>query len=200
MEEKTYNGWTNYETWAVSLWLENDQGSYEYWRKQAREGRRGVLNPRQLQDVFWSKAEAAILTLADQLKDEIEEASPLAEASLYSDLLSAALSEVNWREIAGSMLDALPAEETDESERDEADAENAEEPEEKEQPETVGQGNHPRVLFRGPDVPRARPAEKLYSYTPKTPVRGALKGTSPLIVRFVSIIGTPRRRAGRRTM
>ena len=26
--EKTYNGWTNYETWAVGLWIDNEQGSY----------------------------------------------------------------------------------------------------------------------------------------------------------------------------
>ena len=23
MTTKTYNGWTNYETWAVALWLDN---------------------------------------------------------------------------------------------------------------------------------------------------------------------------------
>jgi hypothetical protein len=114
MEEKTYNGWTNYETWVVSLWLDNDQGSYEYWREQAREKRREAPECRQVRDEIWSKAQAEKFTLADQLKDEIEEASPLVEASLYSDLLSAALSEVNWQEIAGSMLEALPEDEPDE--------------------------------------------------------------------------------------
>ena len=24
----TYNGWTNYETWNVALWLDNDEQSY----------------------------------------------------------------------------------------------------------------------------------------------------------------------------
>lgn len=23
--DKTYNGWTNYETWLVNLWIQNDQ-------------------------------------------------------------------------------------------------------------------------------------------------------------------------------
>ena len=40
----TYNGWTNYETWNVALWMDNDEESYkiarssknyeEYRRKQ----------------------------------------------------------------------------------------------------------------------------------------------------------------------
>jgi hypothetical protein len=37
MNEKTYNGWTNYETWLVKLWIDNDEGSYHYWTERARE-------------------------------------------------------------------------------------------------------------------------------------------------------------------
>ena len=25
-----YNGWTNYETWNVALWMDNDETSYQY--------------------------------------------------------------------------------------------------------------------------------------------------------------------------
>jgi hypothetical protein len=108
MEQKTYNGWTNYETWAVALWLDNEEGPYAYWREQAEEHRRTAPDCRQVQQGIWKPTEAAKFNLADQLKLEVEDASPHAEASMYSDLLNAALSEVNWQEIAENMLDALP--------------------------------------------------------------------------------------------
>ena len=30
--EQGYNGWANYETWNVALWIENDEGLYDLAR------------------------------------------------------------------------------------------------------------------------------------------------------------------------
>jgi hypothetical protein len=39
MESKKYNGWKNYETWNVALWLQNDESMHDlcFYCKDYRE-------------------------------------------------------------------------------------------------------------------------------------------------------------------
>ena len=99
MNHQEYNGWWNYETWVVSLWMDNDPSSYGYWRT-ATEEVWGESEP----DAHFTRKERARLTLADRLKDEHEELLPEVEG-FASDLLGAAMSEVNWHEIAENLLE-----------------------------------------------------------------------------------------------
>lgn len=104
-EDKTYNGWTNYETWNCALWMDNERGTYDYWREVAGAIYRDAA-PR---DSF-TKAEEASLQLMALLKDEIEEAAPDLGASMFADLLSAAMSEINWYEIASHLIEEVAGE------------------------------------------------------------------------------------------
>ena len=102
-EDKKYNGWTNYETWNYKLWMDNDQGSYNCVMNQAKE----IMNNSTVDKTF-TKIENAKLTLMAMLKDECESNNPLIDqANTYSDMLSAAISEINFYEIASSIIDDL---------------------------------------------------------------------------------------------
>jgi hypothetical protein len=99
-EDKKYNGWTNYETWNVALWIGNE-GSSRYWAEQAEHAWKEAEATS-----TWTREESAVFALADSLKAEFEEGkenlleTAKAECTVWADLLGAALSEVNWREIA----------------------------------------------------------------------------------------------------
>lgn len=109
---KTYNGWTNYETWNVALWLGNDQGSQNYWSEAAQE-----CYDNAEEEHSFTRVERATLDLSDRLKSEMEEANPVADqASMWADLMGAALSEVNWYEIAEHYIEDVEKDEGEESE------------------------------------------------------------------------------------
>jgi hypothetical protein len=132
-EGKTYNGWFNYETWNVALWLGNEEPAYRHWTAQAQEcweeAAAPSANARLTGREPFTREERAVFLLADRLKSELEEENPLAnQASMWSDLLGAAMSEVSWREIAQHYID-----DTDKTEEpDDEDEDSEEEPDEDE--------------------------------------------------------------------
>lgn len=77
-----YNGWATYETWAVALWLDNEEGSYE----EARS----IVARHEIEDG----------SAAQALKEWLDATMPDLGSTLWSDLLRASFGEVHWQEIA----------------------------------------------------------------------------------------------------
>ena len=102
MSDIPYNGWPNYETWCVKLWL--DQSEDQDYAEQiftifAQEQGKHKS--------FDDQKEMATYLLGQGLRQEHEEASNKAMPGgngVFRDLLDAALQEVNWTRIAESLM------------------------------------------------------------------------------------------------
>ena len=85
----TYNGWTNYETWLVNLWLDEEDSKAELWDQV---------------DMTQADAVRELATvIEDSVIDRVDEMG--IENGMVRDLIGSALSEVNWDEIARSMVE-----------------------------------------------------------------------------------------------
>jgi len=104
-----YNGWRNYETWAVMLWLDNEQPSAERARTIARQAIADANDRDRITDeVGIDRDASARHLLADNLKADVEAGFvPDLGATLAADLLNAALSDVDWDEIAHHLIDEV---------------------------------------------------------------------------------------------
>lgn len=104
---KEYNGWTNYETWAVALWLDNDQ---KYMQELAQSTYDNAEPER-----YFTRLERAQIDLEDAIKEYVTDSNPLADTnSMYADLLNAAISIVNWSEISKNYLENVDTSESSE--------------------------------------------------------------------------------------
>ncbi len=99
--DTTYNGWSNYETWVVKLWIDNDgyAGGAESVSDLAKE----------LLEKDTAEGEEATSALAKWIEDAIDQdidnsdEKALTEG-LFADLLGRSLKQVNWDEIAAAYI------------------------------------------------------------------------------------------------
>jgi len=100
------NGWSNYETWCVNLWIGNEEATYCYAGRLAREGIESAQDEADDSPSSLTVKERATRILADSLREWVEaDLMPDLGASLAADLLGAALSEVDWDEIASHYVE-----------------------------------------------------------------------------------------------
>jgi hypothetical protein len=109
-----YSGYTNYQTWNVNLWIDNDQGLYSYWNERAAE----VWNDASPAYEWQSKKDAATSALEDELKDYFSELADeaIGNAGMFSDLLGHAIDSVNWGEIAHGLIETAAEDNPEDSE------------------------------------------------------------------------------------
>lgn len=115
MSDETYNGWKNYETWAISMYLGGNYdgpGTYYAAIEAVRETLEDIEHPT---SEYWTVEESHRYNVADRLKDFVEEYTnphtidddhPDPQLHpLVSDLLGAALSSVDWYELADAWIE-----------------------------------------------------------------------------------------------
>ena len=103
MQEQEYNGWSNRETWATALWINNDQAFYEiaqdYTKQEIESHDSGEeINPYYLGETIRWWIEEDLLTLENIAGNQ-------ALFNMLTDIGS--LYRVNWREIADSFLSEM---------------------------------------------------------------------------------------------
>lgn len=106
-DKATYNGWSNYATWVVKLWIDNEDVSMGYWWEAAQQ----TWEDAKADDSYPSqtKEQSFLCRFADRLKEEYEEDHPTTHG-VFADLLTYALGQVNWYEIAEHYVDDVKEE------------------------------------------------------------------------------------------
>ena len=87
-----YNGWRNWETWCVHLWITGEESSYGYWMDMANRYDRDRL--REELEAHYTEA----LALLEELP------------GVFRDLLGGSLREVDWQEIAEALREGMDEE------------------------------------------------------------------------------------------
>lgn len=94
MEDKTYNGYKNYETWNVALWIDND----ETLQAIVNETANNYINEPSCNKLTGN--DNTVYSFAKYLENLVDENMPTMENSMYLDSLTNALKDVDYMELA----------------------------------------------------------------------------------------------------
>lgn len=96
MPDPGYQGWSNYSTWAMNLWIDNDQS--------ALEAAHGVMAEAALAE---ADPTLRAIRAGNALKEFVEGFYPEDLESPWADLLRSGWDDVDWNDIAEHHLKEL---------------------------------------------------------------------------------------------
>lgn len=108
-EENKYNGWSNYYTWCFKLWIQNDQSLYNNIYSNIET----IINNKYRGIDAPENPDYKILDAMDFLKIIAEEMTLeqyKSEGSFTNDLINYALNQINYNEVAKSIIEDIKQE------------------------------------------------------------------------------------------
>lgn len=99
MCEKEYNGYTNYQTWCINLWIDNDEYTQDATREWMTENHDAYQYKSQLDHAY---------------REYVEELFDFPTTGIAADLIGQSLDCVNWKELTDLLIEELELEEEEE--------------------------------------------------------------------------------------
>lgn len=107
VQDNTYQGWKNYATFSIQLYIDNEQDQYEFWTKRTAflMSPQGYdLHKNEFDAKLFNAEDVAKFTLDTQLKTYFNNKSPKYIKEPFNTLLQGTLDSVYWYEIAEELI------------------------------------------------------------------------------------------------
>lgn len=100
----TYNGYENYQTWAVCSWLNQNGIDYQTAQIQYEELKEICKTPQELRIKFADWLKRQLNRQADYIRRQYQD-TEFAYEQILVDLLNDSIEKINWYEVVDSLIE-----------------------------------------------------------------------------------------------